>query len=152
MATVRVMYQYVHRDGYCGDVDMTSTAEVQYEVKGSTVTWSTDIKDITQEDVRVALQRELQDTLVSASKNEFVVAPRKMQCEASEFRAWASPYMGARVVISPASVVLTLDYLDCIVEIDGLPCTYRCIEDVHIVDGKVYKLHAKGRRLVREAE
>ena len=149
---VRVVYEYIHRDGYCGDVPMTSTADVQYEVEGSTVTWSTGTKDVTQEDVRVALQRELQTTLVSTGKKEFTVAPRKMRCEASEFRVWTSPYTGARVVISPASVVLTLDYLDCIVEIDGLPCTYRCIEDVHIVDGKVYKLHAKGRRLVQEGE
>jgi len=149
---VRVVYEYIHRDGYCGDVPMTSTADVQYEVEGSTVTWSTGTKDVTQEDVRVALQRELQTTLVSTGKKEFTVAPRKMRCEASEFRVWTSPYTGARVVISPASVVITLNHLDNVVEIDGLPCSYKSTEDVHIVDGKLYKLHAKGRRLVQEGE
>lgn len=150
MGNVRVVYSYTHRDGYCGDVDMTSTALVQYEAAGSTVTWSTDVTDVTQEDVRVALQRELQATLVATGSNEFVIAPRKMRCEASEFRVWSAPYVGTRVVISPASVVLTLDNLDCVVEIDGLQCTYRCIEDVYEVGGKIYKLHANGRRLVQE--
>jgi len=152
MCSVKVMYHYLHRDGYCGDVDMTSTAEVQYELTGSTVTWSTDVRDITQEDVRAELQRELQVTLVATGRNEFTVAPRKMRCEASEFRVWVSPYTGAQVVVSPASVVLTLDYLDKVVEIDGLPCEYRRMEDVYTVNGSIYKLHANGRRLVREAE
>lgn len=152
MATVRVMYEYLHRDGYCGDVPMTSTADAQYEVTGSTITWSTDVKDVTQEDVRVALQRELQVTLVATGRNEFTVAPRKMRCEASEFRVWTSPYTGARVVISPASVTLTLNHLDNVVEINGLPCSYKSTEDVYIVDGKIYKLHEKNRRLVAQEE
>ena len=152
MANVRVMYSYIHRDGYCGDVPMTSTADVQYEVNNYKVTWRADVKDVTQEDVRVALQRELQFTLVATGSNEFAVAPRKMRCEASEFRVWESPYTGARVVISPASVVLTLDYLDRVFEIDGLPCSYKSTEDVYIVDGKIYKLHEKNRRLVAQEE
>ena len=152
MATVKVGYRYIHVDGYCGDVEMTSTADVQYEVTGSTVTWSTDVKDVTQEDVRVALQRELQCTLLPTGDKEFTVAPRKMRCEASEFRVWTSSYIGARVVISPASVTLTLNHLDKVVEINGLPCIYRSTEDVHIVDGKIYKLHEKNRRLVAQEE
>ena len=152
MATVRVMYEYLHRDGYCGDVPMTSTADAQYEVTGSTITWSTGVKDVSDEDVRVALQRELQVTLVATGRNEFTVAPRKMRCEASEFRVWTSPYTGARVVISPASVVITLNHLDNVVEIDGLPCEYRRVEDVYESANRIYKLHEKNRRLVREVE
>lgn len=146
MSKVKVVYSFIYKDGYCGDVTMTSTAEVQYEVTGSTVTWSTDVTDVLQEDVRVALQRELQTTLVATESNEFAIAPRFARCEASEFRVWVAPYTGARVVISPASVVLTLNYLDSVVEINGLQCAYRRIEDVYVDgSGRIYKLHGKWR-------
>jgi hypothetical protein len=136
---VKISYKTLYQDGYAGMVDIPAECNVRYTRIEKRVLWDKDSvpQEVSEEMLRLALQRELKETLVRGTNScEFVIAADIRNVNAYEFVC-----VDGCVALLPCIVKVAFSYEGKPVQIDARDCRYVKEAGVFVTGGvRMYRL------------
>lgn len=136
---VKISYSHTYQDGYAGMVDIPAECTVRYTRIEKRVLWDAESvpQEVSEEMLRLALQRELKQTLVRGKNAcEFVVADDIRNVRAYEFVC-----SDGCVALLPSVVKVVFSYEGKPVQIEARDCTYIKDAGVFVTGGmRMYRL------------
>ena len=119
---MKISYNQVYQDGYAGMVDIPATAEVRYTRIEKRVLWDPESvpQEVSEETLRLCLQRELKETLARGTNScEFVIAADIRNVKACEFVC-----VDGCVALLPCVVKVVFSYEGKPCQIEARDCSY----------------------------